>query len=159
MNEQRKIILDKFLKSIDELYNNISSWLSSYDLTTLQEKIGITEEASGTYNTNKLIIRDKKKETIASIMPVGAWVIGANGRVDLIGKFDKIIIVNLEKDGPTISTTVTSGDHQEASTRRFYKGVKETGWYWIEDKRRGKAHSLEKGLFLELLSEVSDYEF
>jgi len=159
MNEQRAIILERFLKSIDTLYDNISSWLSPYGSSTLQEEIEIIEEASGTYKANKLTIQDEKKETIASIMPVGAWVIGANGRVDLIGKLDKVIIVNLEKGGPTLSTTVKVGDHQETATRQFYKGIKESGWYWIEDKRRGKAHLLDKELFLELLSEVSDYEF
>jgi len=159
MNEQRRMILEKFLKNIGELYDNISSWLSPYGLNTLSEKIKITEEASGTYNANKLTILDEKKETVASIMPVGAWVIGANGRLDLIGKYDKVIIVNLEKGGPALSTTVTVGDHQEASTRQFYKGIEKTGWYWIEDRRRGKAHLLDKDLLLELLSEVSDYEF
>ena len=94
MNEQRRMILDRFLKSVDELYDNISSWLSPYGLTTLPEKIEITEEASGAYKANKLTIQDEKKEIVASIMPVGAWVIGANGRVDLIGKYDKVIIVN-----------------------------------------------------------------
>ena len=159
MNEQKEYVLDRFLKNIDELYDKISSWLSLYGLTTIQEGIEINEEASGTYTTNKLIIQDKKKETVASIIPVGAWVIGANGRVDLIGKFDKVIIVNLEKSEPALSTTIKVGVNQETLTRPFYKGIKKTGWYWIEDKRRGKAHLLGKNLFLELLSEVSDYEF
>lgn len=159
MDEQSKMILDKFLKSMDELYDNIGSWLRPYKLTTLQEEIKITEQASGTYKAKKLTIFDKKKEIVASIIPVGAWVIGANGRVDLIGKYDKTIIVNLEKDGPALSTTIKIGDHQETSTRQLYKGIEKTGWYWIEDRRRGKAHLLDKDLFFELLSEVSDYEF
>lgn len=159
MNEQRRMAPGTFLQSIDELYDNINSWIKSYGLTILPEKIEITEEASGTYSANKITIQDERKETLASIIPVGACVIGANGRVDLIGKFDKVIIVNLEKGGPTISSKLTEGNHQENSTRQFYKGIKKTGWYWIEDKRRGKALLLDKDLFLELLSEVSDYEF
>ncbi|TWI63397.1 hypothetical protein LZ24_03268 [Desulfobotulus alkaliphilus] len=159
MNEERSIILDRYLKNIDTLYNNIRSWLSPYGSFIIQEEIEITEEVSGTYKANKLIIKDDKKEVVASIMPVGAWVIGANGRVDLIGKLDKVIIVNLEKDGTLLSTSVQAGDYQEAVTRQFYKGIDISGWYWIEDKRRGKAHLLDKELFFELISEVSDYEF
>ncbi|TYT74473.1 hypothetical protein [Desulfobotulus mexicanus] len=159
MNEDRTIILDRFLKSIDTLYNNIRFWLSPYGLSILQEEIEIAEEASGTYKANKFIIQDDKNETIASIIPVGAWVIAANGRVDLIGKLDKVIIVNLEKDGLLQSPSVKAGDYQDTATKQFYKGIKQAGWYWIEDKRRGKAHLLDKELFFELLSEVSDYEF
>ena len=159
MNEKRKEIPDKYLNSINELYQNIDIWLSSSDLATSQEKIEITEEASGKYNAHKLIIKDVKKDTVASIVPVGAWVIGANGRVDLIGKYDIVIIINLEKGEPLLTTEITVGDHQETSSTKFYKGINETGWYWIEDRRRGKAHLLNKELFHELLSEVSDYEF
>lgn len=159
MNEQRRKILDGFLKNTDKLYDNINSWIGTHGLTALPEKIEVTEEASGKYSANKLTIQDEKKQIIASIVPIGAWVIGANGRVDLIGKFDKLIIVNLEKGGLSLSTTMTVGDHQETSTRHFYKGIKEAGWYWIEDTRLGKARLLDKDLFLELLSEVSDYEF
>ncbi len=159
MNEQRTKILDRFLKGIDELYASINSWLSSYGLPTLTEQIEITEEISGTYKAHKLTIHDEKKETIANIIPVAAWVIGANGRVDLTGKYDKVIIVNLEKSAPSLTTTMRVNDHQETSHRQFYKGIEKTGWYWIEDRRRGKAHLLDKKLFLDLLSEVSDYEF
>ncbi len=39
------------------------------------------------------------------------------------------------------------------------KEVGQDGWYWIEDKRLGKTHAVNKELFLDLLAEVSDYEF
>ncbi len=159
MDEHGRKTLDRFLKDIDELYVNIISWLDTSELTTFTEQIELREEASGAYKIRKLIIHDKKKETIADITPVSARVIGANGRVDSLGKYDKAIILKLEKnDSPSI-TTIPVGDHKEATSTQFYKGIEKAGWYWIEDRRRGKAHFLNKELFLELLSEVSDYEF
>ena len=158
MNEQISEIISEFSRRIDELYSNIDSWLSSYGLTALTEEPEINEENSGIYKVNQLAIYDKE-EKIARMMPVGAWVIGANGRVDLIGKFDRTIIVYIEKEGSSLTTTIKDGDRQETFSTQFYKGIEETGWYWIENRRHGKAHLLDKELFLELLSEVSDYEF
>ena len=64
MNEQKAIILEKFLKNIDTLYDNISSWLSPYGLSTIQEETKITEEISGTYKANKITIQNEKEETM-----------------------------------------------------------------------------------------------
>jgi hypothetical protein len=92
-------------------------------------------------------------------MPVGAWVIGARGRADLIGKLDKVILVSLEEGGSAKTNTITCGDRKETSINKFYKGIEEAGWYWIEDRRRGRAHKIDKEVFYDLLTEVSDYEF
>ncbi|MBF0103014.1 MAG: hypothetical protein HQK77_19120 [Desulfobacterales bacterium] len=158
MDEQR-MILDRFFKNIDELYTNIDCWLNPYELITTSKEIELIEEASGAYKAKELIIHDKNKETIATIMPIAAWVIGANGRIDLIGKYDKVIIVYLEKEGFFLSITNKHEEHEKNVPNQLYKGIEKNGWYWIEDSRRGKAHLLNKELFLELLSEVSDYEF
>jgi len=76
----------------------------------------------------------------------------------LIGNIDKAIIVHLDIGGPAMTTTMTAGDYKETRTTSFYKGITKQGWYWIEDRKRGKAIFFTKELFVELLSEVSDYE-
>jgi hypothetical protein len=151
--------LTHFRESLAELYANVDIWLNSTPLRTSREEIELREESSGPYKVEELIIKDVTGAIIARIMPVGAWVIGAKGRADLIGKLDKVIMVNLEKGGPVMTTTISCEGHEETSVTKFYKNIAETGWYWIEDRRRGKAHKIDKDTFYELLTEVSDYEF
>jgi hypothetical protein len=96
---------------------------------------------------------------VAGLVPVGTFIIGGKGRIDLNGTIDKAIIVNLEVGGPSMTMTVTVGDHSEPPRKSFfYEGIERQGWYWIENRRRGKANFMDKKLFRELLMEVSDYE-
>lgn len=162
MNENVETIRDNFLRNIDELYRNIDSWLSTSALTTEIEEIEISEEKSGQYAASQLVIYNEDKCKLGFFSPVGAWVIGANGRVDLIGKLDKVIIVHLEKaedEESVLESTNSVRSEQKTSAIPFYNGIEHTGWYWIEDRRRGKAHLLDESLFRELVTEVSDYEF
>lgn len=159
MNQNKDIILNRFKKNVDELYSQIKSWLVSSGLNTKPKEIEIVEEVSGEYKIDKLIICNNENKDVAVIEPVSSRVIGANGRVDLVGKYDKLIIVYLEQGGPELISREIEGDHHNISISQFFDGVKSSGWYWIEDRLRGKAHLLDKKLFLDLLSEVSDYEF
>jgi len=158
MNTKRREILNSFLKRVDDLFNNINNWLKSSYLKSRREEIEVTEEASGKYKTNKLIIEDKNGKNIACAVPIGAWVIGAEGRVDLVGYLDRVIISYLREGGPSLITSVSVGGEEESGHRkRLYHGIEKEGWYWIEDRRRGKAHLLTKDIFLELLIRVADY--
>lgn len=159
MKDEKGQILKDFLKHITELYENIENWLDRKIFNIIHEDIELNEEACGVYKVSKLVVKNQEGITIADIVPVGAWVIGANGRVDLLGKYDSVIIVYFEKGGPSITTTISSGGHTTTSETRFYKGIEEAGWYWVEDRRRGKAHKINREMFYELLAEVSDYEF
>jgi len=158
MDDKKKSILQQFLDSIAELYSQIDNWLGSTSLRATRQKVEIVEEACGAYKVQKLTISDPGGTTIADIVPIGAWIIGAKGRVDLIGRRDKVILVNLEKGGPAMTTTINCGAYEETSATKFYTGVEEAGWYWIEDRRLGKARKIDKELFYGLLAEVSDYE-
>lgn len=62
-----------------------------------EKDYNINEKASGDYVTKKLVIFRDTGNQIAEICPVGAWVIGANGRIDLIGDFDRQILIYLKK--------------------------------------------------------------
>ncbi|MBF0472274.1 MAG: hypothetical protein HQK91_04260 [Nitrospirae bacterium] len=151
--------IDKFKKSIDKLFGNIKLWLSDTDLLISEGTTLISEEDIGTYEVPILIIDDKNGKKIATIKPIASKVILTKWRIDVIGKFDKEIIVFMDKGGPSYeSKTVLSNGKVEFKTRYYYKGVKKGGWYWIEDSRRGRALILNRKLFLDILELVSDYE-
>jgi hypothetical protein len=148
-----------FVESVNIFYTEVKSWITKSSLRGIQQEMEISEEYSGSYIVSKLILQDESGKKIAEFIPVGTFIIGGNGRIDLNGAIDKAIIVNLEAGGPSMTTTTTTvGDHSETSKRFFYKGIDKQGWHWIENGRRGKADFLNKDLFIELLQEVSDYE-
>ncbi|MDO9142034.1 MAG: hypothetical protein Q7U38_17065 [Methylobacter sp.] len=147
-----------FLASLDKAFANIEQWAISAGLKVVKSKILITEERFGTYSAQKLSILNSFGTELAEVIPVGASILGANGRIDIKGAYDKVILVDLNIGGPTMTTTVTVGDHKETHARHFYRGIDEAGWYWIESKISGKGHKLTNELFFELLAEVSDYE-
>jgi hypothetical protein len=137
-----------FIQKINALFSNIKEWLIGSDLRALSEDI-IIEDALGCYSIEKLLINTHSNKQIAQIIPVGALILGANGRVDINGLYDNETIVLLDKGGPSI----TIDDKQ----CYLYKAITESGWYWIEDKR-DKGHLFNAELFFELLAEISDYE-
>lgn len=158
MDSEIKINLDSFLRKVEILLGNIEKWSAEQGLTSTRSEITITEEAPGSYTAQKLSLKNTSGEHLAEIVPVGAWILGANGRVDIIGPHDEAILVDLNVGGPTITTTTVMDDRTEKHTKQFYRGIDEAGWYWIESKVSSKGHKLSKDLFLDLLAEVSNYE-
>lgn len=164
MDKENRAFLDEYLENVSECYRMVGEWLKEESLSCKQIDHEIHEEASGRYTTQKLLIYKNESNRIAEMVPVGAWVIGADGRIDLIGNFDQQILIYL-KEAKKIRTSVTismNGDeHPDASKNSLslYKGFEKAGWYWIEYTRFGKVRALNKDLFFELLSEVSDNAF
>jgi len=149
MNLQKEIILNTFINSINQLYSDIHTWLQSTELMLSKEQHEIIEDFSGPYHVDILNIYDKTKELLGSLKPVSAKVVAAHGRIDLIGLLDRVVLIYYQKN--ELET------NQKDGVSIFYKGMDQAGWYWVEDSRRQKAHLLNKELFFELLTEISDY--
>jgi len=147
-----------YLQEVERLFAAINKWVSDTGLKLRREEININEEQSGQYTASRLIIEDASGNRVADISPVAAFVIAADGRLDMNGTVDKAIIVNLQSGGPSITSTIHHGNQTDVSARQLYKGVDESGWYMIDESRRAKAHFFDKELFFDLLAEVSDYE-
>jgi len=158
MNENFAEKVSIFIDSVSRLFAEIELWIAQTNLRGIQQETEISEEAPGKYKIKKLTIEDEEKKKIAEFLPIGTFIIGGNGRVDMVGRIDKAIIVNLEIGRPSMTTTTTVGDYAETRTLSFYQGIEQPGWYWIENSKRGKANLFTKDLFIELLREVSDYE-
>ena len=140
MREKAKKQVESYVKSVAGLFSEVESWIATKNLRARHLEIEINEESAGVYKIDSLRLETVEGKEIADLTPVGAFVIGANGRIDLNGNIDKVIIVNLVKTGPALRSSVTTANQTATSSRSFYKGIEKSGWYWIEDKLRGKAH-------------------
>jgi hypothetical protein len=130
---------------------SIEEWLKEKLLYCKSMDYPMNEKESGEYVAQKLIIFKDK------IRPVGAWIIGASGRIDLIGDFDQQILIYL-KENTKLATNEKKAERSDRGYS-FYRGFEGEGWYWIEEKRLGNIYPVNKKLFLELLTEVTDYDF
>lgn len=159
MTQEREETFNQYKENIEKLYEDITNWSNKNNLTTSNNTIEISVDASETAPIKKLLVKDENQDTIATLIPISAWVIGAKGRIDFVGKNDKAILVYLKANSPSSVTTVNDGIEKETFSKPFFKNIDEDGWYWIEDKRRGKAYKLDNEFFNELLLMVSDYEY
>ncbi|MBN1974360.1 MAG: hypothetical protein JW787_12025 [Sedimentisphaerales bacterium] len=154
--DQRK---QKYIIRVKDLYDQVKKWIKAKKLIAKEKEVELNEEMSGIYKVPGLLIEDKEGKKIAELQPAGAWIIGAEGRVDIIGIIDRAYLVYLQIEGPHMKMSVSSSAEKvEEISRPLFKGVDQPGWYWIENKPRGKARLVDSELFIDLLSEVSDYE-
>jgi len=141
-------------------YEQVSNWLKGTPLQMGHKSITLQEDVFGTFEMPVLEISAASGRRVAQLQPIGASVIGAEGRVDLVGDRDRQSILYFGTEGPHIDVSVDSGGGTTRISHRLFKGVTVAGWYWLEDARLGRARSLDEGLFKELLRGVADiYEF
>jgi len=152
--------IDDFLARLSSLYEDVKSWLPDKSLKTQTKPLKLTEELFGSYTAQSLEIEGPINREIATLRPIGAGILGALGRADLVGTRGSQVIVYLAKGGPQIrfSYKNAAGKEFDRRQRAMLQGVEKEGWYWIEDRRLGRARPLDKQLFCDLLREVSDYE-
>lgn len=159
MKSSTKSRQDEYTSRLNALYSEVQKWIENTGLGVLQKTIKLNEEIPGRYEVPTLTISDAQGKKVADLLPVGAWIIGAEGRVDLVGTVDREALVYMAEGGPQITTKEEEGGRTE-QTRSIplFRGVEEAGWYWIERWRPSRARRLTGQLFVDLLSEVSDYD-
>lgn len=141
------------------LYSEIKRWVEPLGIQSHQYQVQLLEESFGGYMASgmKLYLNNR---LLAELKPIGAAIIGASGRVDFIGSVATATIVYLEQGGPRI--TITAADGASSQTRHgpmLFAGIRQSGWYWIQNRKSSKALPLNKELCLTLLSSVSDHAF
>jgi hypothetical protein len=120
-------VVQQYLSELEQLYQQIRSWLSqARPAYQVEEAPTTVEEAlTGKYSAKKLLIRLKRKEV--EVLPRGAWWITTQGRVDLVGEDDY--------------------EHQLILSRP------EGGWLWVEERPRVALHPLTAELFIKLVKD------
>jgi hypothetical protein len=133
-------------------------WCTEQDLTVLDDAVELNEQGMPKYPAPSLHI-SKHGVSLAKIVPLGAAIIGAQGRIDLIGHVARHAFPFHVGKGPGISIRATvDGKTTSEAARPMLSGIDGDDWYWIEAKIR-RAKRVDESLFLDLLTDVSDYEF
>ncbi len=149
---------EEYIARLDELYSRVGTWIENTEMSVSLGTTELNEEAPGRYKAPALTILDSQGKPLAELQPVGAWIIGAEGRVDLVGLLDRNSLIYLTTGGSQITAeTQISDGNSKGSSQPLFKGVEQPDWYWIGESRLGRVHPVTQELFLDLLSEVSDY--
>lgn len=150
--------VDVYRRRVVDVMSEIRSWVAQTSaLVASDQTIAIAEEHAEYEALGLRIVLGKRN--IAQVVPVGTFVIGARGRIDVIGSSDRAMLLYLEA-APRMETTIRSEDGEILShgSMAVFRGIEHAGWYWIVDPRRREARMLDRSTFLEILAEVADYE-
>lgn len=123
----------KWLQSVKELYQNITAWLKpltdkpNSNIKISFEKTILNEEHIGDYEIDKMYIDIKGQRVV--LQPLGTWIIGSRGRVDMIGTYGKILFTYVDErlTKPKVTVRLYSSSEEPYS---YGKKIKEEA---IED--------------------------
>lgn len=149
--------IQQYVEYVEKLYTDIEKWLQSASVKVQHHPIEIEEGASDSYTLEKLMIIENEN-IISEIIPIGSNIIGADGRIDIKGFYDKQSII-LFTHPPKYTSKVIQGNEFVEKEVDLYKNIEKSGWYWIENPIRSTATAVTRDVFLDLLSEVSGYDF
>ena len=148
--------VEKFLRNLDLLFGQIEAFAKKYNLSWRYENIEIYEEYAGKYKAKELYVL-KNDDFIFKIKPIGAYIIGAEGRADMVGILDSVVLVYLEKNH-FLETKISVGNEKNIishSKEPLYVGFENPGWY-ISLERKKIAPITEENI-CEILEDISEF--
>ncbi len=146
--------VNEYKASLEELFAKIRRWVLNHNMTVKETEIEVSEPRAGVYAAPKLTIYDKNNVALAEVVPVGAWIIGADWRVDVRGHLEKEALVYWKAGAPLIRELSVGGPDGHAVEKPLFRGAEEPGWYWVENGLRAKARPVDEELFMDLVAEV-----
>lgn len=123
--------LDDWKRYLDQFYSMVDGFLQPYvesnKIEIQKADIGLQEEYIGAYTVSKLTIRLGENEII--LKPIGTNLIGAKGRVDMLGPKGqvKFVLVPKESSGPKI-TVQTWIEGEEPPQKSKQPVISEWAW-------------------------------
>lgn len=122
---------DDWLHYLNELYKQIESFLGEYidrgEITISYHDIDLNEENIGGYKAPEMILKIGRQEV--TMTPIGTLLVGAKGRVDVMGSGGRarLALVDKESTGPRIKVSYSIGGRPESAP-----GLppKEISWTW-----------------------------
>ncbi len=151
----------EWIRRLDDLYLKIESFLTKY--ISLQQirleyrRIDLNEQGIGAYIARRMVLRIGRQEV--GLVPVGTLLIGAKGRVDVVGPAGKaeIMLVNGKLNAWKPRVTVTTGVGGKLSVPPS-EAPQNIEWEWRIVTRPPERRFIEitQESFFQLIMEVSN---
>lgn len=150
-------VVERFVERTLTLFREIEEWALRTDLSVRRHGHHLPADY-GDVETGALELR-LHGVVLADFVPASAYVIAAQGRVDVRGRLDRAQLLYFEAE-PRSEATVTdqAGKIVMSQTIAVFSGVREPGWYLIGDPHRREARKFDEKTFFDMLADISDYE-
>lgn len=149
--------LDEWLNALDKLYADVRGYLSPFEeqgkVAIEEEKVELHEEATGPYRAPKLSIR--MGAHAVALLPIGTFLIGAKGRVDMKGPRGTVRFVLVPKgsSAPRITVSIRRAD-DPATTPQQPPPVLEWDWKIATSPPNVRYQEINEDSFLDALLEI-----
>ncbi len=152
---------DEWLRHLGMLYKSVTNYLRPYvergEIKIAYLDATLTEDDIGSYPVKELAITIGRSQV--RLEPIGTRLLGARGRVDMIGPRGKVqfLLVNRKATSTNdlIRVTVTIGDQPSPTPQpRPPDEPAEFAWKFLTPPPQRQLLELSQDLFLELLMET-----
>ena len=123
---------DEWLQHLGQLYDTIESFLKDYAtsgaIELLYKEVPLNEENIGSYTARQMTLKIGPQEI--TLKPVGTLLIGAKGRVDVVGPAGqtRFVLVNKDASRPSIKVTMIVNGQPDVSPPK--EPSKPITWTW-----------------------------
>jgi hypothetical protein len=155
--EDSALVIERYVRRVEALYVSVRSWCANHDLTVKEGSITIKEMDLPDYDAPTLEI-SKGSKVLVKLVPIAVQIIRAEGRVDMNGPLARqplIFRVPTARPYPKEGIRWPKDPNQCGLPRST---ASHDGWYWTESLIR-RQKPIDESLFLDLITDISDYEF
>ncbi len=111
LSENREQKKNAWLQAVKLFFADVASWLKEHENTGVVryrfEPMEIFEKNIGRYQTESMVVEIGEDDVL--IEPIGKFVVGAHGRIDMKGKNGAITFVLVDKNAGGFGPTKKSG--------------------------------------------------
>ncbi|MDR2825867.1 MAG: hypothetical protein LBV76_03605 [Deltaproteobacteria bacterium] len=148
-----------WLAHLDELYQTTASYLKNYvdkkQITIEYKDVMLYEEQLGSYEAKSQIITIGKDKI--TLNPIGTFLIGAKGRVEISGKRGEaaLVLVDNESKGPRVTARVSALGQAKPIEEKVQREVIWT-WKYVTYAQGISFHELTEEQFLDIIMTLID---
>lgn len=149
---------DAWIEQIDVLYRKVVDLLSPHirsgAITTSRETISIYEELLGRYDVPSLVIDFGPSRV--HLNPIGTYLIGSPGRVDMVGLRSSVRIVLTPKEAVEPIIRITRGESEHFKPKSTEIKIKDFVWKISTNPPRIKYSEITESTLQRALIEATN---
>lgn len=152
----------QWLRHLDELFRQVNEYLKPYldagQIAVEYSKIDLNEEHIGPYSAPLMLITIGSKKI--KLEPVGTFLIGSRGRVDVVGPVARAQLILLDSEVKSLSqlihVSVGFGGNMPAPPPARPRSRAKLAWRIVTRPPRREIVEINKETFLSILLEIAN---
>ncbi|MCX7015126.1 MAG: hypothetical protein NTW86_21665 [Candidatus Sumerlaeota bacterium] len=142
--------VEQYKARLEELFQTVEAWAKEWSPKAQVKRIPsqITEPVPGAYSVDILEIQQPGLRRPVRLRPLGCYIVGAEGRVEVESNLDHESLMYIPGGGPdmTIQVGGASGRLPKHSKARTLRKETAEGWVWVQSRLMGLYPTLNDDL-------------